>query len=88
MKKDTVNILEVAMWEVGYLVVCCLTSFLIGCGFATRHWRNRNTKEGTPFASHNRQSNVIMPHCKTCSGFDKTSLARCYGCKGSKWAPA
>lgn len=43
------------MWEIGYLVLCCVGSFLIGCGFATRHWRNRGMLVGTPSASHNSQ---------------------------------
>jgi hypothetical protein len=72
-----------------WLLICLGGGVLLGWVLGTiATMSHYNSKVGTPSASHNRQSNVIMPHCKTCSGFDKVSLARCYECKGSKWAPA
>jgi len=74
----------VHVWVVKIIVIVVAVGFFI----AGWQWRSMLNKEGTPSASHNRKSNVIMPHCKTCSGFDKVNLSRCYECEGSKWAPA
>ena len=75
------------MFFVGLLVGIVIGAvWMVGARIVVK--MRRDNVVGTPSASHNRQSNIIMPHCKTCSGFDKVSLSRCYGCNGSKWAPA
>jgi hypothetical protein len=74
-----------------WIILAFVVGIILGIFLEWSAWtrcRRQHTKVGTPSASHNRQSNVIMPHCKTCSGFDKVSLVRCYQCKGSKWSPA
>jgi hypothetical protein len=71
-----------------FFVVWGCIGWGIVCYCAVKAGARRHAMESALSASYNRQSNVIMPHCKTCSGFDNVSLARCYECRGSKWIPA
>lgn len=48
--------------------------------------RKKNPKKVTPHIIQSWKSIMIVPHCKTCSGYNNGGLARCYNCTGSKWA--